>query len=118
MWPKCHVMEGLPVAKPPRSPRGAGLPGLAKSFIDKGLGSEHFLPVRLVRQLQFAWLTLIPPARRAGFFSPLRGRKGKKVTGTFCAKHPKGRWRQKMPVTFSPLELPAYQLPLSLASPK
>ena len=26
----------------------------------------------------------------------------KKVTGTFCAKHPKGRLREKVPVTFPP----------------
>ena len=25
---------------------------------------------------------------------------GKKVTGNFCAKRPKGRWRQMVPVTF------------------
>jgi len=30
------------------------------------------------------------------------------MTGTFCAKHPKGRWRQKVPVTFF---LDAYSLP-------
>jgi len=30
------------------------------------------------------------------------GGPGKKVTGAFCAKHPKGRWRQTAPVTFFP----------------
>jgi len=32
------------------------------------------------------------------FLQPVR----EKVTGTFCAKPPKGRWRQKVPVTFPP----------------
>jgi len=33
--------------------------------------------------------------------SPQEAEREEKVTGTFCVKHPKDRWRQEVPVTFS-----------------